>query len=61
MALKQTPSQTLGPFFAFGLTARQYAYPGAQVWDGKAMVNALASAGTGFNRSTSGNTRSTKR
>lgn len=24
--LKQTPSQTVGPFFAFGLTARQYGY-----------------------------------
>ena len=29
----QTPSQTIGPFFAYGLTARQYAYPGAQVTD----------------------------
>ena len=27
MSLKQTPSQTAGPFFAFGLTAPQYAYP----------------------------------
>ena len=27
MSLKQTPSQTVGPFFAFGLTAPQYAYP----------------------------------
>ena len=27
MSLKQTPSQTIGPFFAFGLTAPQYAYP----------------------------------
>ncbi len=24
---KQTPSQTVGPFFAFGLTAHQYGYP----------------------------------
>ena len=24
---KQTPSQTVGPFFAFGLTAEQYGYP----------------------------------
>jgi len=30
----QTPSQTLGPFFAFGLAARQYDYPGAQIFDG---------------------------
>lgn len=27
MSLKQTPSQTVGPFFAFGLTAPQYGYP----------------------------------
>ena len=26
MSLKQTPSQTVGPFFAFGLAAPQYAY-----------------------------------
>lgn len=26
MALKQTPSQTVGPFFAFGLTPEQYGY-----------------------------------
>ena len=26
MALKQTPSQTVGPFFAYGLTPRQYGY-----------------------------------
>ncbi|MGE4219640.1 MAG: protocatechuate 3,4-dioxygenase subunit alpha [Alphaproteobacteria bacterium] len=26
MALKQTPSQTVGPFFAYGLTAPQYGY-----------------------------------
>jgi protocatechuate 3,4-dioxygenase alpha subunit len=31
---KQTPSQTLGPFFAFGLTAEQYDYPGVQIADG---------------------------
>jgi len=27
MALKQTPSQTVGPYFAFGLTPEQYGYP----------------------------------
>jgi len=27
LTLKQTPSQTVGPFFAFGLTAPQYGYP----------------------------------
>ena len=26
MSLKQTPSQTVGPFFAYGLTAPQYGY-----------------------------------
>jgi protocatechuate 3,4-dioxygenase alpha subunit len=27
LSFKQTPSQTVGPFFAFGLTAPQYLYP----------------------------------
>ena len=27
MTLKQTPSQTVGPFFAYGLTPQQYGYP----------------------------------
>jgi protocatechuate 3,4-dioxygenase alpha subunit len=27
MRLKQTPSQTVGPFFAYGLTPEQYGYP----------------------------------
>lgn len=27
MSLKQTPSQTVGPFFAYGLTPQQYGYP----------------------------------
>lgn len=27
MALKQTPSQTVGPYFAYGLAAPQYGYP----------------------------------
>ena len=27
MTLRQTPSQTIGPFFAYGLTPRQYNYP----------------------------------
>jgi protocatechuate 3,4-dioxygenase, alpha subunit len=26
-SLKQTPSQTVGPYFAYGLTAAQYGYP----------------------------------
>ncbi|MDF1719700.1 MAG: protocatechuate 3,4-dioxygenase subunit alpha [Minwuia sp.] len=35
MAEKQTPSQTVGPFFAYGLTARQYGYRHPQVADGQ--------------------------
>lgn len=27
MSLKQTPSQTVGPYFAYGLTGTQYGYP----------------------------------
>ena len=34
MAFKQTPSQTIGPFFAYGLTAAESQYPGFQVADG---------------------------
>lgn len=33
MRLPQTPSQTVGPYFAYGLTARQYGYAGSQVAD----------------------------
>jgi protocatechuate 3,4-dioxygenase alpha subunit len=33
--LRQTPSQTLGPFFAYGLTARQYGYDFDQLADGR--------------------------
>ena len=31
MASEQTPSQTIGPFFAYGLTPTQYGYPLASV------------------------------
>jgi len=31
---KQTPSQTVGPYFACGLTAQQYHYPLGQIADG---------------------------
>ena len=31
MSLKQTPSQTVGPYFAYGLTAFQYGYPFTQL------------------------------
>ena len=34
MALKQTPSQTVGPFFAYGLTAQQYGYDHTAIADG---------------------------
>ena len=34
MALKQTPSQTVGPFFAYGLTAGQYGYPYSSIASG---------------------------
>jgi protocatechuate 3,4-dioxygenase, alpha subunit len=30
----QTPSQTIGPFFAYGLTAEQYGYPFTQIASG---------------------------
>ena len=31
----QTPSQTVGPFFAYGLTPEQYGYPFASIADGR--------------------------
>lgn len=34
MSLKQTPSQTVGPFFAYGLTPHQYGYQMASIADG---------------------------
>ncbi|ROT98800.1 protocatechuate 3,4-dioxygenase subunit alpha [Marinobacter sp. R17] len=34
MVMKQTPSQTVGPYFAYGLTAQQYHYPHSQYADG---------------------------
>ncbi|ANG61676.1 protocatechuate 3,4-dioxygenase subunit alpha [Marinobacterium aestuarii] len=34
MSLKQTPSQTVGPYFAYGLTAEQYHYPQSQIATG---------------------------
>ena len=34
MALKQTPSQTIGPFFAYAMTAEQYGYPLTQIAGG---------------------------
>jgi protocatechuate 3,4-dioxygenase alpha subunit len=34
VSLKQTPSQTVGPFFALGLTAPQYGYPHSAIASG---------------------------
>ena len=34
MTLKQTPSQTVGPFFAYGLTPAQYGYQMTSIADG---------------------------
>ena len=34
MKLGQTPSQTVGPYFAYGLVAEQYGYPLTQVANG---------------------------
>ena len=39
----QTPSQTVGPYFAYGLAARQYHYPNGQVADGVIARDAAAS------------------
>ena len=39
MMLKQTPSQTVGPFFAYGLTAQQYHYPLSQLATGMMRPN----------------------
>jgi protocatechuate 3,4-dioxygenase alpha subunit len=38
MRLRQTPSQTVGPFFAYGLTPEQYGYPFAAL-AGAALVD----------------------
>ena len=34
MKLGQTPSQTVGPYFAYGLVAEQYSYPLTQIVNG---------------------------
>jgi protocatechuate 3,4-dioxygenase alpha subunit len=43
--IRQTPSQTVGPFFAYGLTARQYGYDYTSIMDGS-----LVSDGTSGER-----------
>tara|TARA_B100000131_G_C18115155_1_gene611011 strand:- start:1500 stop:2075 length:576 start_codon:yes stop_codon:yes gene_type:complete len=35
----QTPSQTVGPFFAYGLTAKQYDYPFPSLFSGNLIKN----------------------
>jgi protocatechuate 3,4-dioxygenase alpha subunit len=35
MSLKQTPSQTVGPYFAYGLVPEQYGYPFASIAGGR--------------------------
>ena len=35
MTLKQTPSQTVGPYFAYGLSPEQYGYPFRSLADGQ--------------------------
>lgn len=42
MSLKQTPSQTVGPFFAYGLTPQQYGYQMASVADGDLLAPEIA-------------------
>lgn len=37
--MKQTPSQTVGPFFAYGLTSQQYSYDFAQIATGQMRPN----------------------
>ncbi len=34
MALKQTPSQTVGPYFAYCMTPKQYGYPFSELAGG---------------------------
>ena len=38
MAFKQTPSQTIGPFFAYGLTSEQYGYQLDQIAGGNLLA-----------------------
>ncbi len=40
MTLKQTPSQTIGPYFAYGLTSEQYGYKLDQVATGDLLADA---------------------
>lgn len=40
--LPQTPSQTVGPYFAYGLTAEQYGYPNTQIASGRMAGDGVA-------------------
>ena len=46
MTAKQTPSQTIGPFFAYGLTPGQYNYPFADLTGGDLLANLPDESGT---------------
>ncbi len=39
MSLKQTPSQTVGPYFAYGLAPTQYGYPLRSIASGQLVLN----------------------
>jgi protocatechuate 3,4-dioxygenase alpha subunit len=45
MKLKQTPSQTVGPYFAFGLAAQQHHFDSNQVADGVLAENQIRIVG----------------
>lgn len=45
MTTKQTPSQTIGPFFAYGLTSEQYDYPLKQIAGGNLLAPAPETLG----------------
>lgn len=42
MTMQQTPSQTVGPYFAYGLTAQQYHYQNSQIADNQLLKAAVA-------------------
>ena len=46
MSSKQTPSQTIGPFFAYGLTPGQYGYDFASLAEGNLLAGSPDEGGT---------------
>ncbi|MEM7250633.1 MAG: protocatechuate 3,4-dioxygenase subunit alpha [Pseudomonadota bacterium] len=44
MAAKQTPSQTIGPFFSYGLAPTQYGYPGESAYGPEQPIDHHATA-----------------